>query len=138
MLPLTLTVSHSTIFSLHPETLGEHLKNHRLQLAWRQKDVAQFLQVDDWTICNWENDKTSPPIRFLPRIIEFLGYDPFPEPECFGEEIAAARRRLGLSRKRLARKLSVDEGALERWEKGVNSPEGEHLRQLTEFLEITK
>ena len=136
-MPLKLTISYSTLFSLHPEILGEHLKNRRVKLGLYQKDVAAQLRVNVFTLCGWENGKWIPSIRYLPHIIEFLGYDPFPEPQSIGEEIVAARRRLGLSRKRLAKKLGMDEGTLERWEKSITSPTGGHLRRLTEFLENT-
>lgn len=87
-----------------------------------QKDVALRLQVNDWTICNWENNKTTSAVRYLPRIMEFLGYDPFRAPNYLGEEIAAVRRRLGISRKWLAKKLSMDEGTLAKLEKADAQP----------------
>ncbi len=117
-----------------PETLGDHLKKRRYDLSLFQKDVALRLSVNDWTICNWENSKTTPAVRYLPRIIEFLGYDPFPPPQCFREEIAAARRRLGISRKRLAKKLCMDEATLARFERGRSEAKGEHLTALSAFI----
>ena len=117
-----------------PRTLGEHLKKRRHELELRQKDVAARLWVNEWTIVNWEKDKTQPSVRYLPRIIDFLGYDPYPAPQSLADELVAQRRRLGLSRKRLARKLTIDEGTLTRWENEQSCPTGKWLLIVEQFL----
>ena len=58
-------------------------------------------------------------VRFVPRLIKWLGYDPFPEPTTAGEEIVAKRRRAGISRKRLAKEMGIDESTLEKIEKSA-------------------
>ena len=85
-------------------------------------------------IRNWKNNTTTSPVRYLPRIIEFVGYDPFLTRQCLGEEIARTRWRLGLSRKRLARKLGMDEATIARVEEEASKPRGRHLTALTEFV----
>jgi DNA-binding transcriptional regulator YiaG len=57
-------------------TWGDHIKKRRLELRLRQKDVAALLEVNVWTVINWEHDRCSPSPRTRPRIIRFLGYDP--------------------------------------------------------------
>jgi transcriptional regulator with XRE-family HTH domain len=57
------------------KTLGDHLRKRRLDLGLLQREVAQKLQVNQMTICNWEINRTSPQLRFIPRIITFLGYN---------------------------------------------------------------
>ena len=32
--------------------------------------------VNTWTLGNWEKGYTKPALRFWPKIIDFLGYDP--------------------------------------------------------------
>ena len=64
-------------FPEHPVTLGEHLLRHRMEVGLRQRDVGKLLKVDAFTILNWEKVKTVPATRYLPRIVAFLGYDPF-------------------------------------------------------------
>ncbi len=113
-----------------PKTLGDHMKKRRYDLHLFQKQVACRLKVNEWTIVNWENHKIIPEVRYLPRIIEFLGFDPFPPPHTFGERIVTKRRVLGLSRKR----LGVDEGALARWERGAVLPRGKQCRRMQKFL----
>ncbi len=60
--------------------MGDHLRKRRLDLGLSQKDVALRLEVDQGKIWRWENNKTSPAMRDLSRIIAFLGYNPYPEP----------------------------------------------------------
>ena len=83
--PITLKSLKPRPYKDPPETLGEHLRKRRIELALLQKDVASRLQVNAWTYLGWEHDRRRPPIRFWPRIIRFLGYDPFREPHKFGE-----------------------------------------------------
>lgn len=56
--------------------MGDRLKKRRYELGLRQKDLAASLKVNDRTICNWENDQTVPAVRYLSRIVEFLGSAP--------------------------------------------------------------
>jgi len=117
------------------ETLGEHLRKRRLDLGLLQKEVAQRLGVHKDTICNWETNRTSPPLRYLPRIIQFLGHVPhYITPETFGERILAVRRLLGLSQRELARRLGVDPGTLGRWERGKGRPSKRLGERLVAFL----
>ena len=117
-----------------PETLGEHLRKRRIELALLQKDVASRLQVNAWTYLGWEHDRRRPPIRFWPRIIGFLGYDPVPEPQTVGERIRGQRRKLGLSQAEAARLIGVDEGTLRRYERGKDRPTPAILATLERFF----
>jgi hypothetical protein len=38
------------------------------------------LSIDEWTVHNWEIGRAQPALRYVPRLIDFLGYDPFPRP----------------------------------------------------------
>ncbi|MCZ6511384.1 MAG: helix-turn-helix transcriptional regulator, partial [Alphaproteobacteria bacterium] len=116
---ITLKAAKFTPFPKEPQSIGDHLTKRRYERRLFQKDVALLLQVDNWTVCNWENNKTIPAVRYLPRIIQFLEYYPYPAPETLGERLLACRRYLGLSRKRIAQRLSVDEGTLAKWERGT-------------------
>ena len=81
-----------------------------------QKTVAAKLRVNIETLKNWERGVGSPSVRQLPRIIEFLGYDPEPVPEDLAGRIRYARRRLGLTQEEMAKALGVDTVSLWRWE----------------------
>ena len=114
--------------------MGDHLKRRRYELGLSQKEVRQQLQVGVMTLGRWENNQYTPRVQYFPCIIEFLGYDPHGAPQCLGEEIAARRRQLGLSRKRLAKELGMDERALARYEEGSRQPSGRQRVKLEAFL----
>jgi transcriptional regulator with XRE-family HTH domain len=118
-----------------PETLGEHLRKHRLELGLLQKDVAKQLRADEWAYLKWEQDRTKPTVRFIPGIIAFLGYDPFSAPQTLWERIRSKRRQLGLSQERLAKLLGVDEGTLRHWERGQREPVVKMRAKIDRFLE---
>ncbi|MBI4489028.1 MAG: hypothetical protein HY694_08070 [Deltaproteobacteria bacterium] len=44
-----------------------------------QKDVAREIGVSEATTYNWECNRTSLPVRFIPRIVQFPGYNTFSE-----------------------------------------------------------
>ena len=116
-------------------TLGDHLKKRRLDLGLLQRDVAEILVVDKMSVCNWEVNRTSPALRFVPRIVEFLGYVPDDsQPESLGQQIVSVRRRLGLNQRALAEKLDVDPSTLGRWERGNGKPSRRLTERLLAFL----
>ena len=48
-----------------------------MDLKLRQKDVAGIIGVTECTIYNWENGMREPEAKYIPLIIDFLGYTPF-------------------------------------------------------------
>ncbi len=99
-----------------------------------QKDVAHELGVCGETYLGWEHDRSKPSVRYIPKIIGFLGCDPFPKARTLGERIAGKRRGLGLSQERLAALLGVDKGTLRRWERGEWTPTPPSRRIIDDFL----
>ena len=79
--------------------------------------------------------KTEPVISMYPRIIEYLGYYPFPDPQVLGERLISIRRHQGLSRKRLAEMIGIDEGTVLRIERGKSLPHGACGAQTKKFIE---
>jgi len=117
------------------KTLGDHLRKRRLDLRLLQREAAEEIRVDGTSIYNWENNRTSPSLRFVPKIVEFLGYVPYDISErTLGERIVAARRLLGLTQKKLARRLGVDPSTLGRWERGEGQPSKRLLDRVMAFL----
>ncbi len=57
-------------------TLGDHIRKRRLDLGLLQRDVAARIGSDTSSVTNWEKGHTEPENRFLPAILELLGYDP--------------------------------------------------------------
>ena len=86
--------------------------------------------ADKTSVFNWENNRTAPQVHHIPKIINFLGYNPLPAVRSLSEKLMAARRTLGLSQRAMAKRLGVDPTTLARWEKGIG-------KQSRKQLEIT-
>ena len=97
--------------------------------------MATQLGVNPWTVGNWETGETKPVLRFIPRIIQFLGYEPEPLiPVNLAELLNAKRRELGWSQKEAARYLGVDPSTWSSWECGDRMLAIEHRRWVANFL----
>jgi ribosome-binding protein aMBF1 (putative translation factor) len=120
-------------------SLADHIKERRLDLGLQKKQLARQWGVDETTIHNCEDKGISPAIRFMPRILDFLGYDPTDGsvPESLAEVIRAHRTNLGLSRKRLATLFGIDQSNTANWETGKHLPTKRSLEVINEFLSVT-
>jgi transcriptional regulator with XRE-family HTH domain len=105
-----------------------------MDLGLDQKEVAQIIGVSVFSIIHWENGQHAPEIGFIPTIIRFLGYDPDPEPTSLGERMLAARRRLGITQRQLARRLAVDPTSVMRWERQGKTPTRALRERIEAFL----
>jgi len=63
-----------------PTTIGGHLRRRRLQLRIFQLEAAHRLGVSTVSLSRWECDKVYPTVPHHPRIVAYLGYDPFERP----------------------------------------------------------
>ncbi len=114
---------HNPAYPLHLKTLGDHIRQRRLDLGLHQKDVAARFNATTSTVTNWERNRSSPRLYLLPKVFEFLGRDPFPEEaSTWGESVKMYRRMRGLSIKKLAKEWGIDPTTLARWEKGDSLP----------------
>jgi transcriptional regulator with XRE-family HTH domain len=116
--------------------LGDHIRTWRLDLNLLQKQVADQIGVDEATITNWERNATVPAVRYIPAIIQFLGYDPLPSANAFPERLVTARRVLGLSQRKMAAKLGVDPATVQGWEAGQHEPTRKSLDLVGRVLSI--
>lgn len=116
--PVTFKAQKPKDYSETPQTLGQHLKKRRRELGLLQRDAAERMGIDLWTYRNWESDATAPvAARFRP-IIQFLGYDPSPEPKTLADRLAAKQRALGATLSQVAQQLGWDPGSLRRYVDG--------------------
>ncbi|MBN1568435.1 MAG: transcriptional regulator, partial [Acidobacteria bacterium] len=115
-------------------TLGDHIKKRRLDLGLLQKEVAERIGVHTQTITNWEKQRTLPEIRFIAPIIEFLGYDPLPQPKSFPERLKNYRLKQGLSQRKLAAKLGIDPSTIGNWECWKHRPTKKSQKLIDGFL----
>lgn len=126
-----------------PTTLGQHLKKKRFLAGIRQSEAALKLGVSNRTLSLWETDRVYPAWAFQPRLVAYLGYDPFtspalgrPEgnetscvaflspgtPAAIGQQIKQRRLQLKKTRKQLALELEVSVKTLWGWETGRRQP----------------
>lgn len=91
--------------------------------------------MDTMTVNNWERNRCQPRLCLFPKIVQFLGYNPFPNEakHTICEAIRAYRLMHGLSQKRMAKTLGIDPTTLARWEKGASKP-GEELKKKLDGL----
>ncbi len=104
------------------QTLGDHIRKHRLDLGLLQKQVAVQIGTDNTTVTNWELGHTSPGCRHFPAIRRFLGYLPIPDVRALADELKAHRFRRGWSQKEAALDLGVDPSTLAKWERAERVP----------------
>ena len=136
-------LDYIVIFKIHkpydfePKTLGEHIRKRRRKLGLMQKEIADQLGVNPWTVLNWENGHTVPPIGSMPTVVRFLGYDPFPQPQTLAEHLLAKRREMGWSVKEAAQVLGVDPMTWRNWECGKAILYHRHRTAVTLFLDLS-
>jgi DNA-binding XRE family transcriptional regulator len=123
--------------SKEPKSLGENLRQKRFSAGLRQSEAAQILGVSNRTLSLWETDRVYPAWAFQPRLIAYLGYDPFTDPALgnprgneppfvaflsknipvtFGQKMMQNRLKLRKTRKQMALELGVSVKTLWGWE----------------------
>ena len=120
--PVRARALKPSIAALQQDELGAKLKRRRLELGLRQVEAAERIGVTETTIVDWERHNKKPMVTHYPAIISFLGYEPWRTPQTLGEKLLAARRRRGLSAKRAAELVGVDEGTFAGWEREKRGP----------------
>ena len=115
--------------------LGDHIRTRRLDLKLLQRQVADQIGVHEMTITSWEGNATFPEVRYMPAIIQFLGYNPIPAASSLPERLVTARRALGLSQRKMAAKLGVDPATVMGWEAGRHQPTGKSMELIGRILQ---
>ena len=117
------------------KTIGDHLRKKRLDLKLLQKDVAKIIGCDECSVWNWENNYSKPVLKFIPKIIDFLGYVPYDVSKLtLGERIKIIRQSYGMTGRELAKELEIHPDTLYGWEKGEHKPLKELWERLEEFF----
>jgi len=135
VLPQSYSTGRVIRIPVQPQTVGDHIRKRRPGLKLFQKDVAEQIGVDTTSVHNWEGNRSHPEIRYMPAIIDFLGYDPLPPANTLAEQLVRQRTRQGLSQEESARELGIDPSTLAKWEQGTREPQGEFLARVKRFLQ---
>jgi transcriptional regulator with XRE-family HTH domain len=113
-------------------TLGGQLRRRRRELGLWRSDAAKLLGIDPKSLMWWERGAREPEVHRYPAIIAYLAAEPWLEPGGLGDSLLAERRRRGLSRRRAAQLLGVDEGTFWRWETDRGRPRYPRTKALVE------
>lgn len=99
-----------------------------------QKDVAAQIGVTTSTIWNWENNWSSITLSCMPKVIEFLGYNPIPCPEDLMEKLAWFRQVNGLTLEQLGAEMGRDPEQLSDWLSGRYKPCRRNREEVKRFF----
>jgi len=138
LLKVSISILPQEIIKGYPEKverLGEHIRKRRLELGLTQKEVADTFGVSKDTICNWEKGKSFPDLKVIPKIIKFLGYNPFrPEGDDLISRLKFYRLVNGLTVEELAERISKHPDQVSAWLAGRRKLSKKNRKWLEEFL----
>jgi transcriptional regulator with XRE-family HTH domain len=116
-------------------TWGDWIKCRRLDLKLTKRQLSLKLNVSDITMYLWERNKVRPSLAQIPKIIKFLRRDPFEkQTENLGERIREYRRVHGLTQKKFATLLGIDQTTLAGWERQEHQPNNRLLERLIQII----
>jgi transcriptional regulator with XRE-family HTH domain len=73
----------------------------------------------------------------VPKIVQFLGYDPFgPAPLSFPARLKAARIGAGLTRRQLASQMGIHPETVAKWERAEARPVQVHRERIRQKLRL--
>lgn len=98
----------------------------------RAPNTGQAVSPSQLTSSNtWENHHFDPDVQHVPKIVQFLGYNPFaPPPTSFPARLKAARIGGGLTRRQLASKIGIHPATVAKWERGEAQPVVDSRKRL--------
>jgi DNA-binding transcriptional regulator YiaG len=136
-------------------SLGGHLRRRRLQLKIFQSEAARRMKVSNRTLSLWECDRLYPTWFHWPRIITYLGFDPFinstlgrpkgnessfvaflvsKAPMTIGQKILKQRMEMRKTRSQYAAELGISSKTLWNWEHDRRKPGRSQLKKLNHIL----
>ncbi len=119
----------------NPSSIGEKIRNRRLELGILQKEAAEILGVSEDCITLWETNRSNPYVKYYPEIIKFLGYVPFEvDSSSLGGKIKLYRYLNGLSQEGLALKLGINESTVFHYENNKHKPTGKIRKKIQKLL----
>ena len=120
-----------------PQTIGNQIRNRRLELGLEQTEVADMISVSHNVIGILERGEMQPNSIHRPKIVQFLGYVPWPiDTKKLGGKLEHARLLKGLSMGDVAKRIGTIKTTVMRWEKNAYRPKPEVLKKLSELLQV--
>lgn len=116
-------------------SLGDHLRTERLRRGLLQREAAREIGVTVMTVNGWEMGRAEPKVSYIPAILGFLGYDPYPEATSLGEGLRQERERRGLTQHKIARLLGTTQALVSLLETGGEVTNRRVLAAVRRFLE---
>jgi len=141
-----------------PNTIGEHLRKRRFLLGLHQEEAALKLGVSERTLSLWECDEVYPTWGQQPKIVAYLGYDPFTDPALgrplgnetqvvaplspnqpfsMGEEVRKRRLELRKNKSQCAKELGVSIKTLWSLETNRRKPSRRVSTRVKEILGLS-
>lgn len=111
------------------------LRRRRRELELSREAAAVQMDTSQDTVRKWENGR-SPQVGSYPKIIQFLGREPWTEPTSLPEQLRAARWRRGLTIDQAATVLGVDASTMWWWEAGRKPHRREHRAHIARFVMV--
>jgi len=118
-------------------TLGDHVLKRRLDLKLDRQQTAEIIGTDKLSIANWEHNRSGPRPRYLPKIIDFLGYTPKDlfTVKTFGEKIRFYRQIHGLTQKEMANKIGINTSTIMYLENEKHRPTKKLVTKITACIQ---
>jgi transcriptional regulator with XRE-family HTH domain len=119
-----LDPSHNKVSRIanFPVPLRVHLFARRTRLGLSVKEMATMFKIKDATYKAWEEDQVTPSVKWSPSIIRFLTYSPYDPQLSLADRLVLSRSVNGITQKKLARLMDIDQSTLARWERGDGLP----------------
>jgi transcriptional regulator with XRE-family HTH domain len=100
--------------------------------------VAKIIGCDEMTVVNWEKGYASPRINHMPKVVEFLGFNPLRKCDTLAQQIVSHRKARGITQKSFAQQLGIDPSTLARWERGEREPKGRFGEMIDACLGLNR
>lgn len=121
-IPFSLKSAHPALNQPVREivTLGDHIWKVRTERNELQKDVARFIGVTKYTISHWETNLDAISAKNVPKVIEYLGYNPLLDNQelTYAQRVKNTRLSLGLTKEQLAKRALVALNTIDNIETG--------------------
>jgi DNA-binding transcriptional regulator YiaG len=90
--------------------------------------ALRCMAVSTATLVTWEHNHSNPELKYRPKILEFLGYDPCAHTgrETLAEQIRSFRLRNGITQRELGQMLDVNGSTVSNWDTKSKNPWRHH------------